>query len=112
VQEARAENVLRSWIFSRCRRWTSWQAASSRLARCQLLLVRGLRVQHAHLFARDSQMRRNLFLAAKTVPAGIGFNLGAVQRDAFQRDQALSTQDAQHLREQIVECGLVVGADA
>jgi len=39
-------------------------------------------------------MRRDLFLAAKTVAAGIGFNLGAVQRDAFQRDQALGTQHA------------------
>jgi hypothetical protein len=34
-------------------------------------------------------MHRDLFLAAKTVAAGTGFNLGAVLRDAFQRDQAL-----------------------
>jgi hypothetical protein len=50
--------------------------------------------------------RRKLF------PPALALSLGAVQRDAFQRDQALSTQDAQHLCEQIVECGLVVGAEA
>jgi len=96
VQEARAKKRFGGrCTFSSCSRSTSRNGrlqSASTLSRstppgagwraAAFPRPRLLRVQHAHLLARRRQMRRDLFLAAKTVTPGIGFNLGSIQRDA------------------------------
>ena len=51
-----------------------------------------------------------LFLAPKGVSAGIGFDLGTIQRDPLHTDQTLGTQHTHHLHEQIVQSLFVVRA--
>jgi len=70
-----------------------------------------LLVQHAHLLVRRRQMRRDFLATTESVAARVSFNLGAVQRNPFQSDQTFGAQHAQHLREKIVESGLVVRAE-
>lgn len=87
-------------------------ASGSGLALGYLLFVRRLRIQDPHLLARQCQMRFDLLLTPKRVAAGIGFDLGAIQRHPFHGNQPLGTQHAEHLHKQIVEPALELRAEA
>ncbi len=80
-------------------------------ARAFLFFFR-LRVQPAHLLARQLQVRRQLLFAPEAVAARIRLDLRPVQCYPFQRDQPLGAHHAQHLHEQIVQRRFMIGTEA
>src|SRR5260370_42615471 len=50
----------------------------------------------------------DLLPPAESVAAGVRFNLGSIQCDSFESDQAFRAQHPQHRREQVIESGLVL----
>src|SRR5271156_432294 len=83
-------------------------ALRSSMTLSHFLFVCGLCVHLLDLLLRQSQMSFELFLAPKGVSAGVGFDLGTIQRHPLHADQTLSTQHTHHLHKQIIQSLFVV----